>query len=109
MPQAYDWVDWPTSMTAQSTTEVEPDITKGGWGANTAGMQEATVKTGKSYGLFGPTKEYNTTVGTTTTTTSAAAQGYLYVRSQMAAAPSCLPKYMALTVLPRNNTVPTTG
>ena len=69
IPGAYSWLSWPTSLTAQATNEVTPYPTKGGWGANTAGMiSGAYNSTGKAYGLFGPTNTITTTSGSTTTT-----------------------------------------
>jgi hypothetical protein len=63
-------------------------------------METAVNSTGKSYGLFGPSN----TITDGTTTTKPTGFGILGNRDQMKD-PGCLPKYMAITVIPRNNTV----
>ena len=72
----------------------------GGWGSETAGILSGYIQ-GKSYGLFGPSTDV---VVNGAVTVNSASQGILAVRDQMTSG-TCLPKYMAVTLLPRDNTV----
>jgi len=101
-PEQYTWLNLPNTITG-TTNEVLPDPTKGGWGAETAGMLAATID-GKSFGLVGPSANVMGVDGdgNDIIETPAAAQGVLSSTVEMSA--GCLPKYMAVTVLPKSNT-----
>ena len=100
IPPAYNWLKWPLAPTVNAIDEAQPDLTKGGWGSETAGMMASYNDTGKSYGLFGPSnKLVNGTV-----TTLASEYGILGTRLEMTTG-GCLPKYMAVTILPASNSV----